>query len=139
GEVVVLGVTALAIVTWNLFEGVLVGLALAVAKTAWDISQVHVEVEDRGDTGVVVRVMGNATFLRLPKLLDALEGVPRERGVRLELSGLWHVDHACAAALEAWRAGVAVDRLPGAREADAGGAGSGGAGAKGSGSGADGQ
>lgn len=108
GEAVVLGVTALAIVAWDLFEGVLVGLALAVAKSAWDISQVRVEVEDRGDAGVVVRVCGNATFLRLPKLLDALEKVPRERGVRLELSGLWHVDHACAVALEAWEARARV-------------------------------
>ncbi|MGW0844974.1 SulP family inorganic anion transporter [Streptomyces sp. NPDC002787] len=110
GEVVVLGATALAIVAWNLFEGVLVGLALAVAKTAWDISQVHVEIEDRGDAGVVVRVVGNATFLRLPKLLDALEGVPRGRGVRLDLSGLRHVDHACAAALAAWGAGRVAAR-----------------------------
>ncbi|WP_189785614.1 SulP family inorganic anion transporter [Streptomyces capitiformicae] len=105
GEVVVLGVTALAIVAWNLFEGVLVGLALAVAKTAWDISHVQVETEDQGNAGVVVRVVGNATFLRLPKLLDALEGVPQDRDVRLELGGLRHVDHACAAALAAWRAG----------------------------------
>ncbi|WNZ09463.1 SulP family inorganic anion transporter [Streptomyces sp. 11x1] len=134
GEVVVLGVTASAIVVWNLFEGVLVGLALAVVKTAWDISQVHVEMEDRGEMGVVVRVVGNATFLRLPKLLDALDGVPRERGVRLELGGLWHVDHACAAALEAWRAGVAVERGAGA-----GGPGAGRGDAKGTGSGADGQ
>ncbi|UUU24127.1 SulP family inorganic anion transporter [Streptomyces sp. DSM 40750] len=110
GEMVVLGATALAIVAWNLFEGVLVGLALAVAKTAWDISHVHVETEDRGDAGVVVRVVGNATFLRLPTLLDALEGVPRERGVRLELSGLRHVDHACAAAMEAWAAAWLVDQ-----------------------------
>lgn len=51
GEVVVLGVTAVAIVAGNLFEGVLVGLALAVAKTAWDISHVHVETEDPGGRG----------------------------------------------------------------------------------------
>ncbi|MFF6787262.1 SulP family inorganic anion transporter [Streptomyces sp. NPDC012510] len=105
GEVVVLGATALSIVAWGLFEGVLVGLALAVAKSAWEISRIHVEIEDRGDAGVVLRVVGNATFLELPKLLDALEGVPRERDARLELSGLWHMDHACAAALEAWEAG----------------------------------
>ncbi|MEU1528472.1 SulP family inorganic anion transporter [Streptomyces fagopyri] len=104
GEVVVLGVTAVAIVAGNLFEGVLVGLALAVAKTAWDISHVHVETEDRGAAGVVVRVVGNATFLRLPKLLDALEALPHDRDVRLELGGLRHVDHACAAALERWAA-----------------------------------
>ncbi|MEU9174941.1 SulP family inorganic anion transporter [Streptomyces sp. NPDC048420] len=104
GEVIVLGVTAVAIVVGNLFEGVLVGLALAVAKTAWDISHVHVEIEDRGEAGIVVQVLGHATFLRLPKLLDALEALPRDREVRLELGGLRHVDHACAAALEGWAA-----------------------------------
>ncbi|MFH8737321.1 SulP family inorganic anion transporter [Streptomyces sp. NPDC017964] len=48
GEAVVLAVTAFAIVATNLFEGVLVGLAPAVAKTAWDISRVQVRTEDRG-------------------------------------------------------------------------------------------
>ncbi|WP_329336314.1 SulP family inorganic anion transporter [Streptomyces sp. NBC_00663] len=105
GEVVVLVVTATAIVVGDLFEGVLVGLALAVAKTAWDASHVHVETEDRGEAGLVVRVLGHATFLRLPKLLDALEALPRDREVRLELGGLRHLDHACAAALEGWAAG----------------------------------
>jgi MFS superfamily sulfate permease-like transporter len=102
GEVVDLTVTAVAIVVGNLFEGVLVGLALAVAKTAWDISHAHVETEDLGTEGIVVRALGNATFLRLPKLLDALEALPQDRDVRLELGGLWHMDHACAAALEGW-------------------------------------
>ncbi|MFF4725281.1 SulP family inorganic anion transporter [Streptomyces mirabilis] len=111
GEVVVLGVTAVAIVVGNLFEGVLIGLALAVAKTAWDISHVHVETEDRGAAGMVVRVMGNATFLRLPKLLDALDALPHDRDVRLELGGLRHVDHACAAALERWAAARDHERV----------------------------
>lgn len=111
GEVAVLAVTAVAIVVGNLFEGVLVGLALAVAKTAWDISHVHVETEDVGAAGMVVRVVGNATFLRLPKLLDALEALPRDRVVRLELGGLRHVDHACAAALDAWAAGRDHERI----------------------------
>ncbi|MEU6139849.1 SulP family inorganic anion transporter [Streptomyces sp. NPDC047081] len=105
GEVAVLVVTAGAIVVGNLLEGVLVGLGLAVAKTAWEASHVHVETEDRGEAGIVVRVLGHATFLRLPKLLDALEALPRDRAVRLELEGLRHVDHACAAALEGWAAG----------------------------------
>ncbi|MFF4347701.1 SulP family inorganic anion transporter [Streptomyces sp. NPDC001530] len=111
GELVVLAVTAVAIVVGNLFVGVLVGLALAVAKTAWDISHVHVETEDRGAAGMVVRVVGNATFLRLPKLLDALEALPHDRDVRLELGGLRHVDHACAAALEGWAAGRDHERV----------------------------
>ncbi|MEU1197316.1 SulP family inorganic anion transporter [Streptomyces sp. NPDC005813] len=111
GELVVLTVTAVAIVVGNLFEGVLAGLALAVAKTAWDISHVHVETEDHGAAGIVVRVVGNATFLRLPKLLDALEALPHDRDVRLELGGLRHVDHACAAALEGWAAGRDHERV----------------------------
>ena len=110
GEVLVLAVTAVAIVVGNLFEGVLVGLASAVAKTAWEISHVHVETEDHGEEGLVVRVLGNATFLRLPKLLDALEALPHDRDVRLELGGLRHVDHACAKAFEGWVAGHRAQR-----------------------------
>jgi MFS superfamily sulfate permease-like transporter len=168
GEAVVLGVTASAIVLTNMFEGVLVGLLMSIAKSAWDTSHVHVETDlpvetglhgenhaerDRhGRTGASagadgdrhgvshghrhprderqeaqqdgqgyerrakderregqrderplrVRVLGNATFLRLPKLLDELEALPRERVVELDLSGLRHVDHACGMALAAW-------------------------------------
>lgn len=121
GEAVVLVVTTGAIVVTNLFEGVLVGLLLAVAKTAWDTSHVQVETEDLGAVeGVRMRVRGNATFLRLPKLLDALEALPQDRPVRLDLAGLRHVDHACAAALEGWaeRSGVgqsAREDVPGVR------------------------
>ncbi|MDX3456332.1 SulP family inorganic anion transporter [Streptomyces sp. ME02-8801-2C] len=116
GEVCVFGVTAGAIVVAGLFQGVVVGLALSVGKTAWDVSRVRVEIGERGDGVVVVRVVGHATFLRLPKLLDELEALesleapgglrnlPSGREVRLELDGLRHVDHACAAALEGWAA-----------------------------------
>ncbi|MFE9443708.1 hypothetical protein ACFYO2_33095 [Streptomyces sp. NPDC006602] len=48
---------------------------------------------------------GQAPLLRLPKLLDALEALPRGRRVRLEWGELRHMDHACAAALEEWAAG----------------------------------
>ncbi|MFI9048592.1 SulP family inorganic anion transporter [Streptomyces sp. NPDC053427] len=103
GEAVVLLVTAIAIVTVNMFEGVLIGLLLAVAKTAWETSHVHLEIDDpEGEGPVVVRALGNATFLRLPKLLDQLEALPRDRDVELDLSGLRHLDHACGAALTNW-------------------------------------
>ncbi|MFD0030605.1 hypothetical protein ACFVJK_20395 [Streptomyces sp. NPDC127172] len=89
-------------------------VAPAVAKTAWDVSHVQVRTEDRGAAGLVVRVAGNATFLRLPKLLDALEALPADREVRPEVGGwagwlagwLRHLDHACATALKGWVAGL---------------------------------
>ncbi|MFI0908275.1 SulP family inorganic anion transporter [Streptomyces sioyaensis] len=104
GEALVLIVTALAIVTVNMFEGVLIGLLLAVAKTAWETSHVHLEIHtpDDEDVPVQVRAVGNATFLRLPKLLDQLETLPADRDVELDLSGLRHLDHACGAALTNW-------------------------------------
>ncbi|MFE3328800.1 SulP family inorganic anion transporter [Streptomyces sp. NPDC059176] len=104
GEVLVLVVTAVSIVAVSMFEGVLIGLALAVAKTAWDASHVRLEVVDKGAGPVQAHLSGNATFLRLPKILDSLESLPQDRPVELDLSGLHHLDHACRTALEAWAA-----------------------------------
>lgn len=102
-EAVVLAVTALSIVLINMFEGVLIGLLMAVVKTAWETSHAHVEIDDPGEGRTLhVRVTGNATFLRLPKLLDQLESAPTDRKVELNLNGLRHVDHACGMALASW-------------------------------------
>ncbi|MFG3255662.1 SulP family inorganic anion transporter [Streptomyces sp. NPDC048172] len=103
-EAVVLAVTAVAIVVTDMFQGVLLGLLTAVVKTAWETSHVHVETEEPGDGALPlrVRVVGNATFLRLPKLLDQLEALPSDRRVELRLDGLRHVDHACGLALASW-------------------------------------
>ncbi|MEU8710027.1 SulP family inorganic anion transporter [Streptomyces sp. NPDC048565] len=102
GEALILVVTAVAIVTVNMFEGVLTGLALSVAKAAWDASHVRLEVLDSSPGLVRARLSGNATFLRLPKILDSLEALPKDRPVALDLSGLHHLDHACRTALENW-------------------------------------
>ncbi|MFE8938475.1 SulP family inorganic anion transporter [Streptomyces sp. NPDC007872] len=102
GEAAILVVTAVAIVVVNMFEGVLIGLALAVAKTAWEASHVGLEVVDKGMGPIRAHLAGNATFLRLPKILDTLESLPQDRPVELDLSGLHHLDHACRTALESW-------------------------------------
>ncbi|WP_062649022.1 SulP family inorganic anion transporter [Streptomyces maremycinicus] len=102
GEALILVVTAVSIVAVSMFEGVLIGLALAVAKTAWEASHIRLEVVDKGAGPVQAYLSGNATFLRLPKILDHLEALPQDRPVELDLSGLHHLDHACRTALEAW-------------------------------------
>ncbi|MYZ38891.1 MULTISPECIES: SulP family inorganic anion transporter [unclassified Streptomyces] len=103
GEAIILLTTATAIVTVNMFEGVLIGLALSVVKTAWDISHIQIDVSHNDDTGpLMVRIAGYATFLRLPKLLDALGSLPADRPIHLDLTGLRHQDHACTMALLAW-------------------------------------
>ncbi|MFF3904742.1 SulP family inorganic anion transporter [Streptomyces sp. NPDC001848] len=102
GEALILVVTAASIVAVNMFEGVLIGLALSVVKTAWEASQVKLEVIDKGAGPIQAYLSGNATFLRLPKILDSLEALPQDRPVELDLSGLHHVDHACRTALDNW-------------------------------------
>ncbi|MCQ8775116.1 SulP family inorganic anion transporter [Streptomyces telluris] len=122
GEAVVLVVTTGAIVVTNLFEGVVLGLLMAVAKAAWESSHVHVETQTTEDGTVRVRVLGNANFLRLPKILDELDASlpPSGRNVELDLSGLRHMDHACRSVLTAWaernaecRGPVATGPVPG--------------------------
>ncbi|MDJ1138049.1 SulP family inorganic anion transporter [Streptomyces iconiensis] len=108
GEAVVLVVTAGAVVLTNLFEGVLLGLLLAVVKSAWETSHVHLVVDEersREGASLHVRVVGNATFLRLPRLLDQLSELPSDRPVVLDVSGARHMDHACRTALEGHVAG----------------------------------
>ncbi|MEU7400663.1 SulP family inorganic anion transporter [Streptomyces sp. NPDC044948] len=102
GEALILVVTAVSIVAVNMFEGVLIGLALSVVKTAWDASHLRLEVVDKGAGPVQAHLTGNATFLRLPKMLESLEALPQDRPVELDLSGLHHLDHACRTALENW-------------------------------------
>ncbi|MDX3644503.1 SulP family inorganic anion transporter [Streptomyces sp. MB09-02B] len=104
GEALILVATAVAIVAVNMFEGVLIGLALSVAKTAWEASHIKLEVIDKGAGPVQAYLSGNATFLRLPKILDSLESLPQDRPVELHLTGLHHLDHACRTALENWAA-----------------------------------
>ncbi|MEV7728751.1 SulP family inorganic anion transporter [Streptomyces sp. NPDC087917] len=103
GEAVVLLVTGGAIVVVGMFEGVLVGLLMAVAKAVWETSHVHLEVDDAGGSRPIrVRVVGNATFLRLPRMLDQLDALPPGRAVDLDLTGLRYLDHACQTALASW-------------------------------------
>ncbi|MFF4210290.1 SulP family inorganic anion transporter [Streptomyces sp. NPDC001796] len=102
GEALILVVTAVSIVAVNMFEGVLIGLALSVVKTAWEASKVKLEVIDKGAGPIQAYLSGNATFLRLPKILDSLEALPQDRPVELDLSGLHHLDHACRTALDNW-------------------------------------
>ncbi|GAA0460560.1 SulP family inorganic anion transporter [Streptomyces sp. NPDC046215] len=109
GEALVLAVTALAIVTTNMFEGVLLGLLLAVVKAAWETSRVHLHVHEPADGPLTVTVTGSATFLRLPQILGTLENLPADQPVELDLSRLHHLDHACRIAFDNWteRQGIA--------------------------------
>ncbi|WP_282797824.1 SulP family inorganic anion transporter [Streptomyces sp. CC224B] len=102
GEAVVLAATALTIVVTNMFEGVVLGLVLAVVKSAWDTSRVHIDVQELPGNRLLVTLAGNATFLRIPHILQTLEAMPKDRPIELDLTAVDHLDHACRTALENW-------------------------------------
>ncbi|MEU1129138.1 SulP family inorganic anion transporter [Streptomyces sp. NPDC005900] len=102
GEALVLATTAIAIVVTNMFEGVVLGLVLAVVKSAWETSHVHVDVRELPGGRQIVTLTGNATFLRLPRILETLEALPKDRPIELDLTVVRHLDHACRTALENW-------------------------------------
>ncbi|SPF03075.1 SulP family inorganic anion transporter [Streptomyces sp. MA5143a] len=117
GEFAVMTLTTLVITATALLEGVLFGLAAGVVLAALRMSQTVVRQHIEDDTAKVV-MAGNATFLRLPRLIDALEnaaasGKPR---IRLDLLGVTHLDHACRSQVEEFVAqqrggGVRVELL----------------------------
>lgn len=105
GEFLVMTLTTLVIVGTALLEGVLFGLAAGVVLAAIRMSQTSVRRRFAGDTAEVV-LAGNATFLRMPAIIEALEaaaasGRPR---IRLDLSAVTHLDHACRQQLDEFAA-----------------------------------
>ncbi|MFI6008977.1 SulP family inorganic anion transporter [Streptomyces sp. NPDC051243] len=126
GEFVVMTVTTLVIVATALLEGVLIGLAAGIVLAALRMSQTVIRQHIEDDTAKVV-MAGNATFLRLPQVIEALEsaaasGKPR---IRLDLTGVTHLDHACRNQVEEFTAqqrgmGLRVELLmPGPAKAEA--------------------
>ncbi|MFJ8231290.1 SulP family inorganic anion transporter [Streptomyces sp. NPDC094448] len=105
GEGLVMFVTTGAIVATDLLDGVLGGLAVAVVLTALRMSHMTIRTVRNGDTATL-ELKGNATFLRLPKLIDALEtlagSAPGRERVVVDGRGISHLDMACQAQLEEW-------------------------------------
>lgn len=105
GEFVVMTVTTLVIVATALLEGVILGLVAGIVLAALRMSQTVIRQHLEEDTAKVV-MAGNATFLRLPQLIEALEaaagaGKPR---IRLDLTAVTHLDHACRSQVEEFTA-----------------------------------
>lgn len=105
GEFAVMTLTTVVIFATALLEGVLFGLAAGIGLAAVRMSQTVIKQHIEEDTAKVV-MAGNATFLRLPQVIEALEaaaesGKPR---IRLDLTGVTHLDHACRSQVEEFTA-----------------------------------
>jgi MFS superfamily sulfate permease-like transporter len=94
GEALIYATTAAVIVSTDLLTGVGVGVALSAAKLLARLSRLRVIRRDGPEGHVHLDLEGAATFLRLPVLARALEGVPRGLRLHVHLDRVLFVDHA---------------------------------------------
>ncbi|MFH8894334.1 SulP family inorganic anion transporter [Streptomyces sp. NPDC017949] len=99
GEGIVMIITTVAIVVANLLEGVLAGLAVAIVLVALRMSRIAFRTTSVGNTACLT-MSGNATFLRLPKLIEALDSVAGKPRIHLDLTAVVHLDLACRSQVE---------------------------------------
>lgn len=101
GDIAVYLVTVGGVVFLNLLEGVLIGLALALALTGWRVVRVRISARQEAEEWLVT-VEGACTFLALPKLTGVLAQIPAGAPVTLDISTTY-LDHAAEQALEDWK------------------------------------
>ncbi|PTT99971.1 SulP family inorganic anion transporter, partial [Pseudomonas sp. HMWF031] len=95
--------TALSIVFTDLLTGVLIGFGLTLAKLAWKASRLKVSLIDLPKEGEMeLRLVGAATFLKVPALTRVLASIPAGATVHVPLNHLSYIDHACLELLEEW-------------------------------------
>jgi MFS superfamily sulfate permease-like transporter len=102
-EVAIYLCTMIGVVTTNLLEGVLIGVALSVVKLLYRFSHMEVRLEPAGGgERTTLYITGAATFLRLPQLAAALEKVPAATELHVHFENLTYIDHACLELLMNW-------------------------------------
>jgi MFS superfamily sulfate permease-like transporter len=91
------------IVIKDLLTGVVVGLALSLAKLIYALTHLGIKVSKGHGNRYDVHLSGAATFVRLPYLTDTLDAIPADAEVHVHFKRLNYIDHACMDALADWQ------------------------------------
>jgi MFS superfamily sulfate permease-like transporter len=104
GEVVIFFATMATIVFVNLLTGVVLGLALALAKLLHTTQNLEAFFARDPLTGkATLHLQGIATFVSLPRLASTLETAPPFAEIQVDFMSLRHIDHACLNMLRSWQ------------------------------------
>ncbi|WP_421840140.1 SulP family inorganic anion transporter [Mycobacterium sp.] len=101
GDLAIYLVTVAGVVFLNLMQGVLIGLVLAIAVTAWRVMWFRIHAEPAGDEWRVI-VAGAGTFLSVPRLTHVLAGIPEGETATVIMSVIY-LDHAAHQAIADWQ------------------------------------
>ncbi|MEO8592424.1 MAG: SulP family inorganic anion transporter [Candidatus Solibacter sp.] len=94
--------TVLTIVATDLLTGILVGIAFSIVKVLYGLTHLELTVSHHARGHVDLQIVGAATFIRMPKLVDTLDSLPRETEVHVHFDRLVYIDHACMDAISMW-------------------------------------
>jgi len=100
-EALVFGVTFSGVVGLDLLTGILMGVAVGLARLLYTFSHLDIRVERTANVSHVF-LEGAATFIRLPKLAAVLETIPDGDDAHVHLHRLTYIDHACLTLLLDW-------------------------------------
>jgi MFS superfamily sulfate permease-like transporter len=96
--------TLIMIVVTDLLTGVLVGIGLSALKLLYTFSHLRIDIRhDRTNNRCNMKLAGAVTFLRLPKLADAIENLPPNCELNVDVSRVDYIDHACLDLLMNWQ------------------------------------
>lgn len=102
-EVAICAATVIGIVATNLLEGVLLGLGLAALRLFYTFTHLEVRTHLDPEHGrATLWLKGAASFVRIPQIAQALEGVPANAELHVRLDQLAFIDHACFELLQNW-------------------------------------
>lgn len=120
GEFVIYLITIIAILSTNLFEGILIGLFAGIVKSLYKLTEFNINVErDIDEEKIFINISGNLTFLRLPQIAEIIEGLEGGKAVYIKFKNTNTADHSIIDLLIGWaeryskgRGSVVVDWEP---------------------------
>jgi MFS superfamily sulfate permease-like transporter len=104
GEVIIFLVTFFTVVLVDLLTGIVLGIALALAKLITAFSALEVTISENSNGQTLMKLQGAATFIRLPKLACALDKIAPGADLHVQFDQLTYIDHACLDLLYKWDA-----------------------------------
>ena len=79
-----------------------IGIVLSVGKLIYKVSRLDIrKVETESRTEIYLG--GAATFINMPKLMSALESLPKGNDVHIHIKDLAYIDHACLDCISHWK------------------------------------
>lgn len=102
--ILIYAATLTGIVGLDLLKGVMIGVALSLARLIYSLTHAEMALElDPEKNRADLLLAGSLTFLSLPRLAKLLESIPAGAELHLHIMELQHIDHACIDTLHAWQ------------------------------------